>query len=58
MIYKLYKTTYLDTFDKCYKNIICVIAFEHSETENVFCLGEILKCVIFSLTFSLFCING
>ena len=22
MIYKLYKTTYLDKFDKCYKNII------------------------------------
>jgi len=24
MIYKLYKTTYLDKFDKCYKNIITI----------------------------------
>ncbi len=24
MIYKLYKTTYLDKYDKCYKNIITI----------------------------------
>jgi hypothetical protein len=38
MIYKLYKTTYLDKFDKCYKNIITI-----NKNPNDINLNNVLK---------------
>lgn len=40
MIYKLYKTTYLDKYDKCYKNIITI-----NKNPNDPLLNSVLKQV-------------
>tara|TARA_B100000925_G_scaffold133660_1_gene99893 strand:+ start:4583 stop:4918 length:336 start_codon:yes stop_codon:yes gene_type:complete len=40
MIYKLYKTTYLDKYDKCYKNIITI-----NKNPNDTALNNVLKQV-------------